>query len=79
MFPEQHVLWIMKKSWILLIAGVAVGALTGYAYYYFVGCYSGTCPITSKPLNSTAYGALMGGLLFASFKKSPQEKSLPEP
>jgi hypothetical protein len=29
-----------------------------------VGCSSGTCMITSKPFNSTIYGAIMGYLLF---------------
>ena len=53
----------------LTIVGVIVGAVAGYAYYHFVGCASGTCPITSKPLNSSLYGALMGGILFSSFKK----------
>jgi uncharacterized membrane protein YdjX (TVP38/TMEM64 family) len=53
----------------LTFIGVAVGAVAGYAYYYFVGCSSGTCPITSHPFNSTAYGAIMGALLFTSFKK----------
>jgi phage shock protein E len=53
----------------LIIAGVAVGALAGYLYYYFVGCASGTCAITSKPLNSTLYGALLGGVFFNLFKK----------
>ena len=53
----------------LTFIGVAVGAIAGYAYYYFVGCSSGTCPITSHPFNSTAYGAIMGALLFTSFKK----------
>jgi len=51
----------------LTILGVIVGAIAGYAYYHFVGCASGTCLITSRPLNRTAYGALMGGLLFSSF------------
>jgi len=51
----------------LTILGVIVGAIAGYVYYHFVGCTSGTCLITSRPLNSTAYGALMGGLLFSSF------------
>lgn len=37
-----------------------LGALAGYAYYYFIGCASGTCPITSNPWLSTAYGALLG-------------------
>lgn len=51
----------------------AVGALGGYAYYYFIGCYSGTCPITSNPLISTIYGGVIG-LLFIPRKK--KEKSV---
>ena len=53
----------------LTIIGIVAGAVAGNAYYNFVGCASGTCAITSKPLNSTLYGAVMGGLLFNSFKK----------
>jgi phage shock protein E len=53
----------------LAITGVLVGAIAGYLYYHFIGCASGTCPITSKPLNSTLYGAMMGGLFFSLFKK----------
>lgn len=52
----------------LAFIGVAIGAIGGYAYYYFVGCANGACAITSKPLNSSIYGAVMGGLLFSSFK-----------
>ncbi len=52
------------KVIIITIIGVIVGAVTGYAYYYYLGCASGTCSITSKPLNSTLYGAVLGGLLF---------------
>ncbi|MFN7119948.1 MAG: DUF6132 family protein [Saprospiraceae bacterium] len=53
----------------LEIAGAALGALAGWAYWYYIGCVSGTCTITSKPLNSTLYGALMGVLLFNLFRK----------
>jgi phage shock protein E len=53
----------------LTILGVIAGAIAGYLYYHFVGCNSGTCAITSKPVNSTLYGALMGGLVFNIFKK----------
>ena len=53
----------------LTIIGVLVGAIGGYLYYHFVGCNSGTCAITSKPVNSTLYGALMGGLFLNIFKK----------
>ena len=50
------------KKYKLTIIGILLGAIGGFAYYYFIGCASGTCAITSKPLNSTAYGALLGGL-----------------
>jgi phage shock protein E len=52
----------------LALIGVIVGAIGGYLYYHYVGCVTGTCPITSKPFNSTVYGALMGSLLFSMFK-----------
>ena len=52
------------KKYRLTFFGLLIGAIAGYAYYYFVGCNSGTCAITSSPINSTIYGVLMGGLLF---------------
>lgn len=57
------------KKYKLTIIGVLAGAFGGYLYYHFVGCNSGTCLITSKPVNSTLYGALMGGLLLNIFTK----------
>lgn len=48
-----------------IIAGVAIGGVLGFLYYKLVGCSTGTCPITSRPLNSILYGAVMG-LLFSS-------------
>ena len=56
------------KKYKLVFIGVAVGATGGFLYYSFVGCASGTCPITSNPFISTGYGALMGGLLVEMFK-----------
>lgn len=53
--------FILKHK--LTLVGVMIGAIAGYLYYHFIGCASGTCAITSKPLNSTLYGAMMGGLL----------------
>ncbi|HAO47307.1 MAG TPA: DUF6132 family protein [Ferruginibacter sp.] len=57
------------KSNLLYFIGAIVGALAGFIYWQQVGCASGTCAITSKPLNSTLYGALMGALLFGLFRK----------
>jgi phage shock protein E len=56
----------LKRS--LLIVG---GGTAGFAYYYYVGCVSGTCPITSNPYISTAYGMMMGAVLGWGGQKKP--------
>lgn len=58
---------LIKYKFIFI--GTIVGAILGYWYYSAVGCSSGTCAITSKPLNSTIYGSIMGGLLGDLIKK----------
>ena len=40
--------------------GITLGGLAGFLYYYFVGCSSGSCAITSSPYMSTIYGGLLG-------------------
>lgn len=62
-----------KKAIIITGIGIIVGAIAGFLYYFYVGCASGTCAITSKPFNSTLYGALMVGLVFNMFIKSPKK------
>ncbi len=60
---------LLKNNW-LTLAGILAGAVAGYLYWQFVGCVSGTCAITSSPVNSTLYGAVMGALLFSTFKRN---------
>jgi hypothetical protein len=59
----------LLQKYKLELTGAVIGAVAGWCYWYFVGCASGTCPITSKPLNSSLYGALMGAVLFSMFRK----------
>lgn len=59
-----------RKAILITGLGIIIGAIVGYLYYYNIGCASGTCAITSKPLNSTLYGGLMGGLLLNMFVKN---------
>lgn len=63
----------MLKKYKLTVLEILLGAIFGYLYYHFVGCASGTCSITSNPLNSTLYGAMMGGLLFNIFEKKSKK------
>jgi hypothetical protein len=63
-----------RKAIIKTGIGIVVGAIGGYLYYHFVGCASGSCAITSKPINSTLYGGLMGGLLFNLFVKGEKKQ-----
>jgi hypothetical protein len=46
-----------------MLIGVCVGGGLGFAYYKFVGCPSGACPLTSNPFTSTIYGMVVGGLI----------------
>jgi uncharacterized membrane protein YeaQ/YmgE (transglycosylase-associated protein family) len=50
--------FIQSKFWQIL--GGIVGAITGYIYWNEIGCSTGTCPITSKPLNSVVYFGVLG-------------------
>ncbi|MCJ7468544.1 MAG: DUF6132 family protein [Maribacter sp.] len=58
-----------KKGMIFTVIGLVIGGFAGYFYYVEIGCISGSCPITSKPVNSTLYGAFIGGLLFNMFER----------
>lgn len=64
------------KKYKLALIGVPIGGIAGFLYWYFVGCASGACTITSSPINSTIYGMVMGGLVFSMFKK---ENKVAEP
>ncbi|MBK8519683.1 MAG: hypothetical protein IPL54_01970 [Chitinophagaceae bacterium] len=68
--------WFKNNA--LYLIGAAVGAIAGYIYWQQVGCSSGTCMITSKPTNSTIYGAVMGSLLFGMFKKEKKNEIIKE-
>jgi len=57
------------------LAGLVIGAAAGFAYYFYVGCASGSCPITSNPWISTLYGSAMGGLAFNSLGNKKEENT----
>jgi len=63
--------FITKYKWKLV--GISIGAVAGYAYWYFIGCTSGTCPIQSNWHTSTLYGGLIGYIFPNSPKKEKTE------
>ena len=57
---------IMKETLIkyrFKILFVVLGGVAGFLYWRFVGCTSGTCPITSNWYASVPYGMLFGWLI----------------
>ncbi|TVR43915.1 MAG: hypothetical protein EA394_00680 [Bacteroidia bacterium] len=46
-----------------------LGVMGGYAYYFFIGCQTGGCTITSNPYMSMAWGGAVGYLLPDFFVK----------
>jgi len=60
---------LTNRFFIKRILPVAVGSILGYAYYFFVGCRTGSCPISSNPFVSTIYGAVLGGIVSFPTKK----------
>lgn len=60
---------VTYKKWMKPALFTLSGVLAGLAYYYFVGCATGSCPITSNPILSMAYMGLVGWLLSGMFGK----------
>ena len=58
----------MNKKYRLQAFGAIVGAVAGFLYYKLVGCASGTCIITSHPVNSSLYGAFLFWLIAGMFR-----------
>ena len=62
------------KKYKLGLIGLVLGESLGYAYYHFIGCNTGTCSITSKPINSSVYGMVMGYLILSTYEKTKENK-----
>lgn len=64
----------LKRNWLMVMLGAILGAGLGWLYWRYFGCTNG-CAITSSPLNSSLYGALMGGLLMNTFRNPAESTS----
>ncbi len=68
---DKLIVWFKKN--LLYFVGSILGGLGGYAYWYFIGCKSGGCPITASPTNSVLWGAIMGALILSMFNKEEKK------
>lgn len=50
--------FMLKHKYGLLL--IIPGIIAGYAYWKYVGCTSGTCPITSNWHTMVLFGGLIG-------------------
>jgi hypothetical protein len=52
--------FLKSKHFIKPLIAVFIGGIGGFLYYYFVGCNSGACAMTSNPYSSIIMGGLLG-------------------
>ncbi|MCC5926207.1 MAG: hypothetical protein JJU41_06550 [Bacteroidetes bacterium] len=60
------------------IISAVIGASAGFAYYYYIGCVTGTCPIQTNPWLSTSFGTLFGVTLLPDVFSKFLDKKQPE-
>ena len=63
---------LFMKYWKYLAFGVA-GAVIGFAYWRFVGCTTGNCPMTANWHTSVMFGSVIGLLAVPSRKKEDKQ------
>ncbi|HPR31531.1 MAG TPA: DUF6132 family protein [Prolixibacteraceae bacterium] len=63
------------RTYKLYLIAIPLGALAGFLYWRFIGCQSGTCPITSRWYNSTLMGMAFGALLAFKPRKNEENNS----
>lgn len=52
----------LSRSHLRAALAVATGAAVGGLYAHFVGCATGTCPLTSSVWRGLLFGGFVGGL-----------------
>lgn len=70
----------IKKYWVEILLA-SIGSLSGIGYWYFIGCATGTCAITSNWYTSAIYGTIMGfliGQIITDYKKKKETKEQKE-
>lgn len=67
--------FLKKLFSIRMLIGLLVGGILGYAYYHFIGCRGGSCPMWADPVRSTLIGIAFGGILFFDTSSKSRQES----
>lgn len=72
-------LYFKNKKFLILASAIGLGLLAGFLYWRFVGCTSGSCPLTAKWYTSTLFGGVFGYLIGDSFtsKQKGNQSEMP--
>ena len=57
------------KTILIRLGLTLLGILGGFLYWKFIGCNSGSCPLTSTWYTSSIFGGVIGFLLSDGLKK----------
>lgn len=52
---------MLNKKVYRVLMGAVIGAILGELYWEFIGCNSGSCPLTSSRLNTILLFTMVGG------------------
>jgi len=68
---------IKNKIFAIKLLIIIIGLIAGFAYWYFIGCSTNSCPLNSKWYLSTLYGGLIGYLVsdFIKEKKNIRDNN----
>jgi len=62
---------LLVKSWYIILLAI-LGIAGGFFYWKYVGCNSGSCPITAHWHSSSVVGGVLGylsGSMISDFRK----------
>jgi hypothetical protein len=67
---------LFRRYWTTTL-GAALGAAGGAAYAKFVGCTTGTCPLTSNVWTAALFFGITGALVLAPGPRRPADRATP--
>ncbi len=58
-----------------ILIGVLGGVILGYLYWYYIGCYWGTYPLSAECWVNCSYGGILGGFVMSLFNRDNWKKT----